>query len=111
MPKRSSSGKLVYTRNERYGQIMEMLFKFHLTSWRPSSHQIAIGLGLRPSHHVRKMMQDLWDCGLVKRSEQRVPNGYIVHRWYLEISDIEADHPEWKNHLVEKFGVWPMSLM
>jgi len=110
MVKRTKAGKLAYTRQERNAQIIEMLFKFHLTSWRPSSHQIAIGLGLRPSHHVRSMLNSLHECGLVKRTEQKLPNSRIVHRWYLSIEDIAKDHPEWKKYLMEKYGVWPMAL-
>lgn len=110
MPIRDKGGKLRYSRQERNTQIMEMLFKFKLTSWRPSSHQIAIGLGLRPSHHVRKMLVDLMDCGMISMAEQTKENGRIVHRWSINLDEIEDNHPAWKSYLMDKFGIWPMLL-
>jgi len=101
----------MYTKQERHAQIIEMLYKFHFTSWWPSSHQVAIGLGLKPSHHVRGMLADLEKCGLIGVSIRTVANGKPVHRWFLQIAAIEESRPDWKDYLMEKFGVWPMSLL
>lgn len=100
-----------YTKGERFNQIMEYIFYCHQRGWRPSSHEIARELSLKPSHHVRGLIAELATCGMISGTSEKLPNGWVAHRWRLEIQAINDNHPEWKAYLTEKFRVWPIELL
>lgn len=98
------------TRQERLEEVMFEVFEASTGGRGESSHAVAVNIGLKPSHYVRGLLNDLLKEGLLIRQIEALPNGKFVHVWHSNIAWMDEHRSDWKMCLMEKYGAWPERL-
>lgn len=86
----------LYSRAERLGQILEVL---HRKGQPMTNKQIAEGLGLKKSVHIKGMLDELQSAGLIDVQVLTLVNRMQAYGYTVNYQNLQKTHPELAKHL------------